>query len=361
MKRARNYRIVRNELKGTWNVCFTSASTGKPTSLKLGTLFEMTKAAAKKKAGDLVRNHQGDKDISVTSIVLAFRNEKMPERFSTRRGYESWIRNHILPKWGDQPLTELKARPVDLWLKSLPLSQKSRTHIRVVISRLWKFAMYAELVSNQPNPMSLVEIPKASRPSREPLTVREFQLFLDKLTEQPYRIMSLVSISLGLRISETLGLKWGDIDWLDSTLQISRGMVQQHEGETKTEESKRKMALDPGLLEELKAWRQATQFSKDENWMFASPVQLGRLPWSYPHVWKKVMEAAKAAGIGKLSPHDLRHTYRAWLNESGAPPTTQQLMMRHADIRTTMNYGKSRKVTPEMREVSSKIAEMAIN
>jgi len=38
---------------------------------------------------------------------------------------------------------------------------------------------------------------------------------------------------------------------------------------------------------------------------------------------------------GKLSPHDLRHTCRAWLDDTGAAPTMQHLLMRHADIRST--------------------------
>jgi hypothetical protein len=34
----------------------------------------------------------------------------MPERFSTRLGYEAWLKNHILPRWGGYVLTALQAR-----------------------------------------------------------------------------------------------------------------------------------------------------------------------------------------------------------------------------------------------------------
>jgi integrase len=38
--------------------------------------------------------------------------------------------------------------------------------------------------------------------------------------------------------------------------------------------------------------------------------------------------------------HTLRHSYRAWLDETGAPLGVQQKLMRHANISTTMNvYG----------------------
>ncbi len=43
----------------------------------------------------------------------------------------------------------------------------------------------------------------------------------------------------------------------------------------------------------------------------------------------------------------MRHTYRSWLDAVGTPIAVQQKLMRHADIRTTMNtYGDI--VTDEM-------------
>jgi len=68
------------------------------------------------------------------------------------------------------------------------------------------------------------------------------------------------------------------------------------------------------------------------------PVRL--LPWSYPWVWCVFQKAASSAGIGKLATHTMRHSYRAWLDAVGTPIAVQQKLMRHADIRTTMNiYG----------------------
>ena len=91
----------------------------------------------------------------------------------------------------------------------------------------------------------------------------------------------------------------------------------------------------------LKAWKQTAQFSSDEDWMFASPVQLGRLPVSYPWVWQMFQKAAAKSGIGNLGTHSLRHSYRSWLDAVGTPIAVQQKLMRHSDIRTTLNiYGK---------------------
>ncbi len=120
------------------------------------------------------------------------------------------------------------------------------------------------------------------------------------------------------------------------------------------------MSVDRELLEILKAWKQTSQFSGAEDWMFASPVQLGRLPWSYPHVLRVFYKAATDAGIGHLSTHTMRHSYRAWLDAVGTGVAVQQKLMRHASITTTMNtYGDV--VTDEMAEANSKVAGLALN
>ena len=94
--------------------------------------------------------------------------------------------------------------------------------------------------------------------------------------------------------------------------------------------------------------------------MFASPVQPGRLPWSYDQVWRVYQKAAKAAGIGGLGTHVLRHTFRTWLGSVGTAVGVQQRLMRHADIRTTMNiYGDA--VTADMAEAHGKIVGLALN
>jgi len=121
------------------------------------------------------------KPIKVVPIVSVlaeqFKLEKMSTRASTSHSIKAWLKNHIIPAWGEKPITDLQARPVDLWLKSLPLSPKSKVHIRGVIRELWEYAMYRDDVEVQRNPMELVRIKGATKRLRKPrcLTVEEFQ------------------------------------------------------------------------------------------------------------------------------------------------------------------------------------------
>ena len=95
-----------------------------------------------------------------------------------------------------------------------------------------------------------------------------------------------------------------------------------------------------------RVWKQTTQFSAEEDWIFASPVKLGRLPYSYTGFWRELERASKEAEIGHLGAHPFRHTYRSWLDAVGTPIAVQRKLMRHSDIRTTMNiYGDAVNLT----------------
>jgi integrase len=130
-------------------------------------------------------------------------------------------------------------------------------------------------------------------------------------------MIALVCVCFGLRISECLALKWRDVNWLRSKLAIERAIVRQRVDDVKTIYSARLMAIDAGMLEVLKGWKQETQFGGEGDWIFASPAQLGRLPVCYPWVWQAFQNAGAKSGIGKLGTHSLRHSCRSWLDAVG--------------------------------------------
>ena len=366
-QRNRSGSVVLDKRIKAWNFFFWE--NGKRRSKKIGTLSQYpTKASAWRAAKPMRDAIENQTQVSiigaaptVSMLVEQYREEKMPRRSDTRRSYDVWLRNHIIPKWGEYVLPNVQARPVELWLESLPLAPKSKVHIRGTLSILWDFAMWRGDVPTQRNPMELVTIKGATKRTKRPrsLTVDEFQRFVVHL-EEPFRTMALLCVCFGLRISETLALKWDDVDWLEGKLRVERGIVCQQVADVKTSESRRSLHIDSVMLDTLKLWKQSTQFSGPDDWMFASPVQLGRLPWSYDQVWRMYQKAGAKAGIGGLGTHSLRHTYRSWLDAVGTPIAVQQKLMRHADIRTTMNvYGDV--VTDEMAQAASKVAGLALN
>jgi integrase len=166
--------------------------------------------------------------------------------------------------------------------------------------------------------------------------------------------MVLVAQCLGLRISEILGLQWGDFDFENRTVLVQRSVVGGRIDDVKTEYSKDDVPIDPRLAEVLLQWRSVSVLPRDGDWIFANPVTGS--PFHQGSLQKSQLKrAAKLAKLGDdIGWHTFRHSYRSWLDETGAPMKVQQELMRHASIQTTMNvYG--RVMTETKRRANSQV------
>lgn len=338
-------------------------------SKTLGTLAELpSKAAAQREADSqglvsFVNSECTEKApvITIGAIVQRYLTEKLPQRFSTRAAYQYNLNNHVIPKWGSVPVAEVKPYAVELWLKSLDLSAKTRVHIRGLLRILIENAMLWEYLPVGRNPMELVKIEGATKRGEEPrsLTVEEFHLLLAHIEREPYRTMALAAMCLGLRFSELIALKWKDVDWKKLRLRVERAAVRGRVDDVKTRYSAKPVPIDPGLAEILLTWRRKSEFVADEDWIWASPEMAGEKPLFYTTLLKVVKDAADKAELSDIGWHTFRHSYRSWLDETGAPIGVQQKLMRHSDIRTTMNiYGDA--IPETMREVHGKVVRMAL-
>jgi integrase len=92
-------------------------------------------------------------------------------------------------------------------------------------------------------------------------------------------------------------------------LNVERGIVNQIVDDVKTDGSRRLMTVDHELIAILETWRQNSQFQADWDWIFASPLRLGRLPYGYTGFWRELRRAGADSGIGPLGTHAFRHTH----------------------------------------------------
>jgi integrase len=296
--------------------------------------------------------------VTLGAVISRYRKEKMPRRESTKRGYESWLSNHIEPRWQDVAVSEVKAYEVEQWLFTLELSNKSRAEIRSILGRLLDAAMLWRFLPKERNEMELVSLSDL-KPKTKPrmITPEEFVALL-KALEEPFRTMVCVAQYHGLGASEVLALKWKDVDWLDCSFRVERSIVNQIEDRTKTPNRDTRLPLDDDELLMLRAWRQQSEFTEPDNYLFASPHSAGEKPYHYTSYLWKIGIAAKKAGIPRITTHTFRHTYRAWGGTAGIPLLVMKDLMRHADVRTTANvYGGP--VDSAMRKAHRQIMEIA--
>lgn len=322
-------------------------------SVELGTTKELSTAAKLKRAVEQMRakvnadrGAASEQSMTVDELVVRYRAERMPRRASTARGYEGKLKNHIVPRWGSTPVSTMmtSAYEVERWLKAKDCSPKTKSHLRALLSVLLEYAMLRGFVPVGRNPMELVRIEGATKRRREPkiISYEEFGKLLAELRE-PYRTMALLAGALGLRCSEIVGLKWQDIDFENLVIHLRQGVVSGIEDELKTIGSKSILPLHAELAEAILRWEKSSNFTRPDDYVFASNAMLGRKPL---HSWSAqnqvLSPAGVRAGIGGIGWHDLRHSYRSWLDDTGAPVGVQKDLMRHANIGTTMNiYGRA--------------------
>jgi integrase len=157
-------------------------------------------------------------------------------RVSTARSYLQIINSHIRPEWGEKTLNNVKPSAVADWLKRMQCSALTKAHIKAVMFRLFKKAMLWDLMNVQVNPMALVEVRGISKRKKKPLllTLNQSVQVRESLPE-PYRTMVVVAQCTGLRVSEILALKWGDVDFERLSMRVSRAVVRGIVDEVKTE------------------------------------------------------------------------------------------------------------------------------
>jgi integrase len=294
------------------------------------------------------------------ALVDRYIREALPERKGTALRYRSWLVNHIKPRWQDVTLPKVKPLLVETWIKDLQLAPKSKGHVRSMMHILFEWAMRWELMECNRNPMSLLKIKGLTKRAKEPraLSVEELQRLWKHLDDH-VRTMSVVDVCLGLRASELFGLRWEDINWKDLRVKIQRSWVYGRIEEVKTEGSEKWLPLDSNLVEVLRRHRSKMEAELlATGWIFVNP-STGKPWWPHKLLRFHLIPAAEKAGIGRIGWHTFRHTYSTLLHAYGTDMKVQQELLRHSDIRTTMNI-YTHTVSPALREANSKVVRMVL-
>jgi integrase/recombinase XerD len=181
------------------------------------------------------------------------------------------------------------------------------------------------------------------------LSVEEVTLLLHAASAPKYKAAFATAYGAGLRVSEVVALKVGDIDSERMLLRVERGKGGKD----------RHAMLSPQLLDLLRAWwREGRRRSLllSGGWLFPgrNPVE----PLSARQLGRVVRAAAQAAGITKrVSPHTLRHSFATHLLEQGVDIRVIQTLLGHAKLDTTALYTRVANTT--IRAVTSPLDRLA--
>lgn len=185
------------------------------------------------------------------------------------------------------------------------------------------------------NPISAIATPKQEKPLPAFLSVDDAFRLLGGLQgigilEVRDRAILEVLYSTGVRVSELVGLNWGDIDFqLGIVRVIGKGSKERiiPIGEVALQ------ALRDYGMEQEKKW---SRKAKGEGVVFLNG-RGGRI--TTRSVARIVEKHLRAAGIPvRMGPHGLRHTFATHLLNSGADLRVIQELLGHASLSTTQRY-----------------------
>ncbi len=274
--------------------------------------------------------------------------------YSTKKGYENYLRRWIVPKWGEYSLDKIKPIEVELWLRKLSLARSTCAKIKNIMSVLFNHARRYELFDA--NPMNLVRQSAKRRRIPYILHVDQIRRLLGAVGPLPH-ILIFIDATTGLRQSELFGLRWRDLDFDSGQISVVRSVVNGVISNCKTEASMKPIPMGPSLAEILKKWKNEARYAGADDWVFASTRTKGKRPlWGQSIMCKRIRPVANKLGIEKrIGWHTFRHSYSTLLRSLGTDIKVQQDLLRHSSARLTLDtYTQS--VTPAKREAQNAVA-----
>ena len=165
--------------------------------------------------------------------------------------------------------------------------------------------------------------------------------------DTPYWPIVLTALHTGMRRSESLGLRWRDIDLDLGTVSVRQVMHRLGTGEfifdrPKTAKSRRLIPLGATIILALKQHRieemakaQLIGWSNsDESQVFTRLDGSSMLPDTLSH---QFIKRARVAGFDRLTFHALRHTRATWMLQQDIHPKIVQERLGHASMSTTLD------------------------
>lgn len=287
---------------------------------------------------------KGRLSVSEAGTALVASLEARGRKASTLAAYESAIRVHLEPFFGNRPLARIETRDVEAFIASCHgrCAPKSiRNYLGILHSIL-------EDTGVQPNPVAKARKPESQAvdPDIRFLTEVELMELVEAAGDDHLgpteRLLYLTAALAGLRQGELFALRWSDVDLEARRLRVRRSYARRRAGRAaqfgapKSRRSSRSVPMHPVLEAELKGHRARSAYPADEDLVFAHPWTGGPLDSS--NVLDRLRAALERAGLRRIRFHDLRHTFGTRMAAAGVPMRTLQEWMGHRDIKTTMIY-----------------------
>lgn len=295
----------------------------------------------------------------------------------TAEGYETIIRQHLIPKLGNIILTQLKPEHLQRYYSEMlrggrckdasGLSAQTVRHHHTALHKALQTAVEWGLLSR--NVADAVRPPRAERPEMHSWGEDDIARFLEAAKNTPYYALFYAALFTCMRRSELLALRWQDIDFILSQVYVSRSLHQLRDGSfvfrpPKTAKGRRTVALPPSAILVLNEHRKKQELERamlgipltDDDLVFSHLDGKAIRPNTITRAWTVL---AARAGLNVIRLHDARHTHASLMLKQGIHPKIVQERLGHSSIAITLDTYSH--VSPGLQEVAAKRFDDAFN
>lgn len=272
--------------------------------------------------------------------------------------YDLWVRNTWL---GNKRISTIKKSDILLFYKekSEYLSNGSIRNIQRNIYAAFQLAVEDDLIRK--NPALNCTRDYISKNERVAMTKEQTQKLLEHAAAYRARAEYLPAVILmlgtGMRVGETVGLTWHDIDFTNKVISVNkqfrlisgRGRYDFHISSPKTEKSVRCIPMSDEVHKVLSAYKMETYFQSMQyeteldgykGFVFFNKLGLPINPQNINKYLKRLVRDYNETHpdedeLPEVTCHILRHTFCTRMAEKRMNPTTLQNLMGHSSYKTT--------------------------
>ena len=266
---------------------------------------------------------------------------------STCSKYRGMLRLHILPVFGDDPISRITALAVERFGYQLmseqgsKLSPKSGKDVLTLLQAILKYACRQEGASL---PLPQIIYPREEKKEIRVLSYEEQTKLVNYCSANmdSLHFGVLLAMLTGMRIGELCALRWGDISEVEGTVSVSKTMqrIQIDEGL----QSRTKIVVDLPKSDTSKRLIPLTEHARFlcEKYRVPNPdayVLTGSVnQFVEPRLMQyHLKQFAKECGVKELHFHALRHTFATRCIEVGVEMKSLSEILGHSSIKITMD------------------------
>ena len=283
--------------------------------------------------------------------ALWLENYQMTVKPQTLVSTRQFLKNHILPVFGDMQLDKIHIAHIQSWVNKLAFKIVNYGVAASINKRILQYGVSMQLIPFNPAREVILPRPQKAGANRIKFIDKEdlktFLDYMERLAPTAYNyyydsVLYKLLLATGCRYGEAVALEWSDIDFNSATISITKtyNRIVKQVGTPKSKAGIRTISIDNKTILMLKQYRNRQRQAFMEIGSPAPALVFSTTVSQYPNSdarTKSLRHGWKEAGIPQFTFQAIRNTNASLLLNAGISYKELQHGLGHATLAMTMD------------------------